>query len=254
MSSFIAAPTSYASNGQPMIPFYVYYSMFGFQRTGDLMWAAGDIRAKGFLMGGTAGRTTLNGEGLQHEDGHSLILASTIPTLITYDPAFAYETAVIVQDGLRKMYAQGEDLFYYLTLYNENYAMPPMREGTEEGILKGLYKFSEGEKNRKLRAHIFGSGTLLRHALTAQKILLDQYGVSADVWSATRKSVCAISVMRGPTRRWRSRSQLPLQGARNQHGLSPQRSASLLWWPCGLSGTPRKRRLAGGRYASISTL
>jgi len=200
MSSFIAAATSYASNGQPMIPFYVYYSMFGFQRTGDLMWAAGDIRAKGFLMGGTAGRTTLNGEGLQHEDGHSLILASTIPTLITYDPAFAYEVAVIVQDGLRKMYAQGEDLFYYLTLYNENYAMPPMREGTEEGILKGLYKFSEGEKNRKLRAHIFGSGTLLRHALTAQKILLDQYGVSADVWSAT-----SYKLLRGEAlnaRRW----------------------------------------------------
>jgi pyruvate dehydrogenase E1 component len=200
MSSFIAAATSYASNGQPMIPFYVYYSMFGFQRTGDLMWAAGDIRAKGFLMGGTAGRTTLNGEGLQHEDGHSLILASTIPTLMTYDPAFAYEVAVIVQDGLRKMYAQGEDLFYYLTLYNENYAMPPMREGTEEGILKGLYKFSEGEKNRKLRAHIFGSGTLLRHALTAQKILLDQYGVSADVWSAT-----SYKLLRGEAlnaRRW----------------------------------------------------
>ncbi len=200
MSSFIAAATSYASNGQPMIPFYVYYSMFGFQRTGDLMWAAGDIRAKGFLMGGTAGRTTLNGEGLQHEDGHSLILASTIPTLMTYDPAFAYEVAVIVQDGLRKMYAQGEDLFYYLTLYNENYAMPPMQEGAEEGILKGLYKFSEGEKNRKLRAHIFGSGTLLRHALTAQKILLDQYGVSADVWSAT-----SYKLLRGEAlnaRRW----------------------------------------------------
>jgi pyruvate dehydrogenase E1 component len=185
MASFIAAGTSYASNDQPMIPFYVYYSMFGFQRVGDMVWAAGDIRAKGFLMGGTAGRTTLNGEGLQHEDGHSLLLASTIPTLLTYDAAFAYEVAVIIQDGLRKMYAEGENLFYYLTLYNENYAMPPMPEGIEEGILKGLYKFSEGEKTRKLRAHIFGSGTLLRHALTAQKILLEQYGVSADVWSAT---------------------------------------------------------------------
>jgi pyruvate dehydrogenase E1 component len=199
-ASFIAAGTSYASHGQPMIPFYVYYSMFGFQRVGDLDWAAGDIRAKGFLLGGTAGRTTLNGEGLQHEDGHSQLLASTIPTLMTYDPAFAYEVAVIIQDGLRRMYAEGENLFYYLTLYNENYGMPPMPEGSAEGILKGLYKFSEGEKNRKLRAHLFGSGPLLRHALTAQKILLEQYGVSADVWSAT-----SYKLLRGEAlnaRRW----------------------------------------------------
>ncbi len=174
--------------------------MFGFQRVGDLDWLAGDIRAKGFLLGGTAGRTTLNGEGLQHEDGHSLLLASTIPTLVTYDPAFAYEVAVIIQDGLRRMYAEGENLFYYLTLYNENYAMPPMPEGSQEGILKGLYKFSEGEKNRKLRAHILGSGPILRHALSAQKILLEQYGVSADVWSAT-----SYKLLRGEAlnaRRW----------------------------------------------------
>jgi pyruvate dehydrogenase E1 component len=184
-ASFIAAGTSYASQGQPMIPFYVYYSMFGFQRVGDLNWAAGDIRAKGFLLGGTAGRTTLNGEGLQHEDGHSLLHASTIPTLMAYDPAFAYEVAVIIQDGLRRMYADGENLFYYLTLYNENYAMPPMPESSAEGILNGLYKFSGGEKERKVRAHILGSGPLLRHALAAQKILLEQYGVSTDVWSAT---------------------------------------------------------------------
>jgi pyruvate dehydrogenase E1 component len=199
-ASFIAAGTSYSSNNQPMIPFYVYYSMFGFQRVGDLDWAAGDIRTKGFLMGGTAGRTTLNGEGLQHEDGHSLLLASTIPTLMAYDPAFAYEVAVIVQDGLRRMYAQGESLFYYLTLYNENYAMPPMPEGSADGILKGLYKFSEGEKNRKLHAHILGSGPILRYALAAQKILLEQYGVSADVWSAT-----SYKLLRGEAlnaRRW----------------------------------------------------
>ncbi|MBP1649586.1 MAG: pdhA, partial [Bacteroidetes bacterium] len=199
-ASFIAAGTSYASNAQPMIPFYVYYSMFGFQRVGDLDWAAGDIKTKGFLMGATAGRTTLNGEGLQHEDGHSLILASTIPTLMSYDPAFAYEVAVIVQDGLRRMYAEGEHLFYYVTLYNENYAMPPMPEGSAEGILKGLYKFSEGEQNRKLRAHILGSGPLLRHALSAQKILLEQYGVSADVWSATSYKLLRAEALNA--RRW----------------------------------------------------
>ena len=146
MSSFIAAGTSYATHGKYTIPFYIYYSMFGFQRIGDLMWLAGDIKAKGFLLGATAGRTTLNGEGLQHEDGHSLILASTIPTLLTYDPAFAYEVAVIIADGMRRMYVNGEDIFYYLTLYNENYAMPPMPAGVEEGILKGLYRFKVGPR------------------------------------------------------------------------------------------------------------
>jgi pyruvate dehydrogenase E1 component len=137
------------------------------------------------LLGATAGRTTLNGEGLQHEDGHSLLLASTIPTLLTYDPAFAFEIAVIVQDGMRRMYQEGEDIFYYLTLYNENYAMPPMPEGVEEGILKGLYKFNAGPEHRKLKAHLFGSGPIIRSALKAQEILAERYGVSADVWSAT---------------------------------------------------------------------
>src|SRR5207302_4486223 len=141
MSSFIAAGTAYASHAVNTIPFFIYYSMFGFQRIGDLMWLAGDIKAKGFLLGATAGRTTLNGEGLQHEDGHSLLLASTIPTLLTYDPAFAFEIAVIIQDGMRRMYQEGEEIFYYLTLYNENYTMPPMPEEVEQGILKGLYKF-----------------------------------------------------------------------------------------------------------------
>jgi pyruvate dehydrogenase E1 component len=159
--------------------------MFGFQRIGDLVWLAGDIRAKGFMLGATAGRTTLNGEGLQHEDGHSLLLASTIPTLLTYDPAFAYEIAVIVQDGLRRMYQEGEEIFYYLTLYNENYLMPPMPEGVEEGILKGLYRFKPGPANKKHKAHIFGSGPIIRSALKAQEILGERYGVSADVWSAT---------------------------------------------------------------------
>jgi pyruvate dehydrogenase E1 component len=185
MSSFIAAGTSYAVHGENMIPFYIYYSMFGFQRIGDLIWAAGDMRAKGFLLGATAGRTTLNGEGLQHEDGHSQLLASTIPTLLTYDPAFAYEVAVIVQDGLRRMYENGEEIFYYLTLYNENYPMPPMPRGVEEGILKGLYRFRPGAAKKKLKAHLLGSGPILRQALAAQEILEERYGVSADVWSVT---------------------------------------------------------------------
>lgn len=185
MSSFIAAGTAYANYGTHMIPFYIYYSMFGFQRIGDLMWLAGDIKAKGFLLGATAGRTTLNGEGLQHQDGHSHILASTIPSLITYDPAFGYEIAVIIADGFRRMYREGEDVFYYLTLYNENYPMPPMPPGVESGILKGLYKFKPGPAGKGHKAHILGSGPILKEALRAQEILAERYNVSADVWSAT---------------------------------------------------------------------
>ena len=191
LSSFIAAGTAYANHGFCMLPFFIYYSMFGFQRIGDLIWAAADIRAKGFLLGATAGRTTLNGEGLQHQDGHSHLLASTIPTLVAYDPAFGYEVAVIIQDGMRRMYHEKEDIFYYLTLYNENYEMPAIPKGAERGILKGLYKFQEGEKisaqkspAKKCKAHIFGSGPILREALRAQTIL-EKYDVSADVWSAT---------------------------------------------------------------------
>jgi pyruvate dehydrogenase E1 component len=185
MCSFIAAGTSYANLAFHTIPFYIFYSMFGFQRVGDLMWAAGDSKTKGFLLGATAGRTTLNGEGLQHQDGHSHILASTIPTLLAYDPAFAYEVAVIIRDGMRRMYQEGEEIFYYLTLYNENYSMPAMPEGVEEGILKGLYKFRRGREQGQHKAHIFGSGPLLREALRAQEILAESYNVSADVWSAT---------------------------------------------------------------------
>jgi pyruvate dehydrogenase E1 component len=185
MSSFIAAGTSYASHGVNMIPFYIYYSMFGFQRIGDLMWLAGDIKAKGFLLGATAGRTSLNGEGLQHQDGHSHILASAIPTLLAYDPAFGYEIAVIIADGIRRMYAEGEEIFYYLTLCNDNYAMPPMPPGVEQGILKGLYKFKPGAPNKKHKAHLLGSGPILNEALEAQQILAERYDVSADVWSAT---------------------------------------------------------------------
>ena len=166
MSSFNAAGTAYASHGVNMIPFLIYYSMFGFQRIGDLIWAAGDMRSKGFLLGATAGRTTLNGEGLQHQDGHSLLLASTVPTLMTYDPAFAYEVAIIVQDGMHRMYQDMEDVFYYLTLYNENYSMPAMPAGVEDGILKGLYKFKVGSEGLKYKAHILGSGPMVPHGIT----------------------------------------------------------------------------------------
>ena len=186
MASFIAAATAYANHGLTMFPFYIYYSMFGFQRVGDLMWLAGDIRAKGFLLGATAGRTTLNGEGLQHQDGHSLIAAGTIPSLMAYDPAFAFEIAVIIEDGMRRMYKDNEEIFYYLTLHNENYAMPALPEGARDGILKGLYKFKPGpDLGGKLKAQIFGSGAIIREALRAQEILARDYGVSADVWSGT---------------------------------------------------------------------
>jgi pyruvate dehydrogenase E1 component len=184
MASFTAAGTAYATHGVHMIPFYIYYSMFGFQRVGDQMWLAGDIMARGFLLGGTAGRTTLNGEGLQHEDGHTLLQASTIPTCMAYDSAFAYELAVIIQNGMKRMYQDGENLFYYLTLYNENYSMPAMPVGVEEGILNGLYRFNAGPKG-KHKAHILSSGPMVRHAIIAQTILAEKYGVSADVWSAT---------------------------------------------------------------------
>lgn len=186
MSSFIASGTAYATHGINMIPFFIYYSMFGFQRIGDLIWAAGDMQAKGFLVGGTSGRTTLAGEGLQHQDGNSHLLAYTIPNLITYDPAFAYEIAVIVRDGIRRMFEEQENVFYYLTVMNENYEMPPMPKGVKEGILKGMYKFKAStKKNLKLKAQLFGSGTILNEVLKAQKILEDKYKVAADVWSVT---------------------------------------------------------------------
>ncbi len=185
MSSFIAAGTAYATHGVPMIPFFIYYSMFGFQRVGDLIWLAGDIKAKGFLLGATAGRTTLNGEGLQHEDGHSLIMASTVPTIQAYDPAFGYELAVIIADGLQRMYRGKEEIFYYITLFNENYQMPALPEGAADGILKGLYKYKAGDAGLPHQAHIFGSGSLIHSALKAQQILAERYQVSANVWSAT---------------------------------------------------------------------
>ncbi len=185
MASWIAAATSYANLSAPTIPFFIYYSMFGFQRVGDMMWLAGDIKARGFLIGATAGRTTLNGEGLQHQDGHSHIMASTIPTVIAYDPAYSYEIAVIIRDGMRRMYVNNEDIYYYVTVHNENYHQPAMPEGVEEGILKGLYKFRPGAAGKKHKAQILGSGSILREALRAQEILAEKYDVSADVWSAT---------------------------------------------------------------------
>jgi pyruvate dehydrogenase E1 component len=186
MSSWIAAATSYSTNDTPMIPFYIYYSMFGFQRVGDLAWASGDMRARGFLLGGTAGRTTLNGEGLQHEDGHSHVQSATIPNCVSYDPTFSYEVAVIVADGLRRMYADQEDVFYYITLMNENYQHPAMPDGVEEGIVKGLYLFREGKstKAKAPRVQLLGSGTILREAIAAADLLEQDWGVAADVWSA----------------------------------------------------------------------
>jgi len=184
-ASFTAAGTAYSNYGVEMIPFFIYYSMFGFQRVGDAIWAFADARGKGFLCGGTAGRTTLAGEGLQHQDGHSLVAASTVPTCASYDPAFAYEIAIIVQDGIRRMYQNGEDRFYYLTLYNENYPMPAMPEGLDpEGVLRGIYRYRAAEKG-KPRIHLFGSGPILNEALRAQQILAEKFNVSSDVWSVT---------------------------------------------------------------------
>ncbi|EXJ16581.1 pyruvate dehydrogenase (acetyl-transferring), homodimeric type [Imhoffiella purpurea] len=184
MSSWIAAATAYANHGQSMIPFYIYYSMFGFQRIGDLAWAAGDMRARGFLIGGTAGRTTLAGEGLQHQDGHSPIMASTIPNCVAYDPAYAYEMAVIVQDGLRRMYQEKENIFYYITAMNENYVHPAMPEDSREGILRGMYRLRSGE-DLGHRVQLLGAGTILREVEAAAELLEKDFDVGADVWSVT---------------------------------------------------------------------
>jgi pyruvate dehydrogenase E1 component len=186
MSSFIAAGCAHATHGINTIPFFVYYSMFGMQRVGDLVWAAGDMRSRGFMIGGTAGRTTLNGEGLQHQDGHSHLLAYPVPNLRTYDPAFAFELAAIIKDGIRRMYVEQEDVFYYITVENEPYAMPPKPEGCDEGILRGMYRFRpSGNDSAELKAHLFGSGAILNEALRAQEILGERFNVAADVWSIT---------------------------------------------------------------------
>jgi len=185
MSSWIAAATSYSSSHVPMIPFYIYYSMFGYQRFGDLAWAAGDIRARGFIMGGTAGRTTLAGEGLQHQDGHNILMFSMVPNCISYDPTFAYELTVIIHDGLRRMFVDQEDVYYYLAIMNENYPHPPMPKGVEADILKGMYLLQEGKKSAKKQVQLLGSGTILRESIAAAEILAKDYNVAADVWSVT---------------------------------------------------------------------
>jgi len=184
MASWIAAATAYSTSDIPMIPFYIFYSMFGFQRVMDLIWAAGDSRARGFLLGGTAGRTTLNGEGLQHEDGHSHVLSSVVPNCVSYDPTYSYEVAVIIADGLRRMLAEQEDVFFYLTLMNENYEHPALPEGAEAGILRGMYLLRSGS-GAGPSVQLLGSGTILREVLAGADLLSADYGVSCDVWSAT---------------------------------------------------------------------
>ncbi len=186
MSAWIAAATAYSTYREPMIPFYIYYSMFGFQRVGDLCWLAGDIQARGFLIGATAGRTTLNGEGLQHQDGHSHVMANTIPNCHSYDPTYSFELAVIIQDGMKRMYQQKENCFYYITTMNENYAHPEMPEGVEEGIIRGIYKLIEGKKaTKKKKVQLMGAGTILREVEAAAQLLRDNHGVESDVWSVT---------------------------------------------------------------------
>jgi len=185
MSSFIAAGTAYATHGVPTIPFFIFYSMFGFQRMGDLAWLAADMRCRGFLVGGTAGRTTLAGEGLQHQDGHSHHLAHVIPACVAYDPAYAYEIAVIVREGLDRMYRRGDDVFYYLTVGNESYAMPEMPAGVQEGILRGMYSLRRAENPAKRRVQLLGSGAILNEVLRAADLLAERFDVAADVWSVT---------------------------------------------------------------------
>jgi pyruvate dehydrogenase E1 component len=186
ISSFIAAGTAYATYGINTIPFFIYYSMFGMQRVGDLVWAAGDSRTRGFLLGGTAGRTTLAGEGLQHQDGQSHLYSLAVPNLISYDPAFAYEIAIIIEEGIRRMYVKGDAVFYYITVMNENYEHPPMPPGAREGVLRGMYRFKSSEKKQPVaRAQLLGSGALLPEVIKAGKMLEDEYGIAADIWSVT---------------------------------------------------------------------
>jgi len=183
MSDWIAAGTAYSTHGVPMIPFYIFYSMFGFQRVADLIWAAADQCTRGFLLGATAGRTTLNGEGLQHEDGHSQVFAATVPNCVSYDPTYGYEVAVIIQDGMRRMYSEQENIFYYITVMNENYEQPALAAGTEEDILKGMYQFQKGDDNDSPRVQLIGSGTIFREAVAAAELLKNDWNVEADLWS-----------------------------------------------------------------------
>ena len=183
MSSWIAAATAYANHGTAMLPFYIFYSMFGFQRIADLCWAAGDMRARGFLLGATAGRTTLNGEGLQHEDGHSQLYSGTVPNCRSYDPAYAYELAVIIQHGMKEMYVDNRDVYYYLTVYNENYAQPALPPGVEAGIVRGMYLLRAEEQAANAHVQLLGSGSILREVVAAADLLKEEWGVTSDVWS-----------------------------------------------------------------------
>ena len=231
MCSFTAAGTAYATHGVDMIPFFIFYSMFGFQRIGDLIWAVGDERGRGFLLGATAGRTTLNGEGLQHEDGHSHVLASVVPNLVAYDPAFAYELAVIVADGLRRMYREREDVFYYLTLYNENYPQPAMPEGVEEGILRGLYRLARlGARGEAARASSSSArGRSCARRCARRRSSRETYGVAADVWSVTsykelrRDALDVRALEPAPPRRGAARA---LRDARARPGARARSSRS----------------------------
>ncbi|MCP4186841.1 MAG: pyruvate dehydrogenase (acetyl-transferring), homodimeric type [Gammaproteobacteria bacterium] len=251
MSSWIAAATAYSTHGINMIPFYIYYSMFGFQRIGDLAWAAGDMQARGFMMGGTAGRTTLAGEGLQHQDGHSLIVAGTIPNCVSYDPTFAYELAVIIQHGMKRMYQLHDKVFYYITVMNENYAHPAMPKGTEEGIIKGIYCLQEGdEKGRKVQ--LMGSGTILREVIAAAELLKQDFDINADVWSVT--SVNELAREASDCARW---NQLhPVKKARKSYletQMTGRRGPAVIATDYTRAFVNQLREFIAGRFVTLGT-
>jgi pyruvate dehydrogenase E1 component len=276
MCDWIAAATSYSTHGVPMIPFYIFYSMFGFQRIGDLAWAAGDMRSRGFLLGGTAGRTTLNGEGLQHEDGHSHQISATVPNCLSYDPTFGYEVAVIIQDGLRRMYAEQEDVYYYLTVMNENYAQPAMPEGAAPNILKGMYLLQAGDRKSKApRVQLLGSGVILREAIAAAELLRKDWGVEPTSGGAHRSSNSRATATRSragtcstrspsksnrtsprawPRRRARSSprptmcARLPTRSARSCHAVTSY------WAPLASDAPTRVKNCAGSSRSTATTL
>ena len=252
MASFLAAGTAYAVHGIPTIPFYVFYSIFGFQRVGDMIWSCGDMLCRGFLLGGTAGRTTLNGEGLQHEDGHSHVVASTVPNLRSYDPAFAYELAVIIRDGIERMYQNHEEIFYYITIYNENYAMPEMPEGVEDGIIRGMYRFKQSATTlvNERKAHLFGSGSIMIQVLRAAEVL-EGMGISTDIWSVTSYNELArdgLAIER--TNRLRQTDKQPCYVERalaNEHGVFVAASDYMKAQPLSIA------HWIPGRFAALGT-
>ena len=251
MSSWIAAATAYSTHGINMVPFYIYYSMFGFQRIGDLAWVAGDMQARGFLMGGTAGRTTLAGEGLQHQDGHSLIVAGTIPNCVSYDPAFAYELAVIIQHGMKRMYQLLDKVFYYITVMNENYAHPAMPKGAEEGIIKGIYCLQEGDEKGK-KVQLMGSGTILREVIAAAELLKEDFDINADVWSVT--SVNEIAREASDCSRW---NQLhPVKKARKSYletQMNGRKGPAIMATDYTRAFVSQLREFMPGRFVTLGT-